>query len=308
MSTGAFLGGRRGLNVELARAAIEEHVAKPLGISVNDAAMGILTIVNNNMVSAIRKVSIERGIDPREYAMVAGGGAGGLHAADCARILGMKELMIPRLSGGLCAFGMAITPVRHDYVRVLNCLVGDEQSSGRIGRAFAEMMADALVDLRRDGFSEDDASFTRYMEARYHGQVHSITIPFPEGAIDSASLAELMEQFHVEHETLFTYAMREQAIESLHWRLVVRAGRPGLMRAAGPRTTTRPQSSGEREALLPAVGKEERVESFEWDSLAPGVTLQGPLIIESSSTTIVVNPGDKALVEEDGSLLLTIDT
>jgi N-methylhydantoinase A len=306
MSTGAFLGGRRGLDVELARRAIEEHVARPLGMSVTDAAMGILTIVNNNMVSAIRKVSIERGIDPREYAMVAGGGAGGLHAADCARILGMKEVMIPRLSGGLCAFGMAITPVRHDYVRVLNCLIGEEQSRARIERAFADMVAEAVDDLRRDGFAEGDASFTRYMEARYHGQVHSITIPLAEGPIDSSSLARLAEDFHREHETLFTYAMHQQAIESLHWRLVVTAGKPGLMKASGPGAAKKPQPSGERDALLPAVGKEERVESFQWDSLAPGVTLHGPLIVESSSTTIVVNPGDTALVEEDGSLLLSI--
>ena len=110
MSPGAFLGGRRSLDEHLAHRAIAEHIATPLGLSVREAAAGILTIVNSNMASAIRAVSIERGIDPRDYVMVAGGGAGGLHAAELARMLEIGEVLIPRSAGGLCAFGMAVTP------------------------------------------------------------------------------------------------------------------------------------------------------------------------------------------------------
>lgn len=307
MSGGAFLGGRRGLDADLARAAIKEHVADPLGMSIEDAAAGILTIVNNNMVSAIRRVSVERGIDPREYVMVGGGGAGGLHAADCARILGMEQVMIPRMSGGLCAFGMAITPVRHDYVRVLNCLTNDRGAVDVIATQFEDMTSQATADLRSDGFKDNDMIFTRYMEARYYGQVHCITIPLPDGPIDQALITKLGDEFHNEHERRFTYAMREQAIEALHWRLVATAGKPALIKTGGDSNDQADaQPSGQRDIYFPAVDRSERATSYQWDDLTPGTELEGPIIVESSSTTIVVNPGDQVVVQDDNSLLLAI--
>ncbi len=137
MAAGAFLGGRRSLDMDLAVKAIATHIATPLGLDVNTAAAGILTIVNSNMATAIRAVSIERGIDPRDYVMVAGGGAGGLHAAELARMLGIGEVLIPRSAGGLCAFGMAVTPVRHDYVRLSHCYSTKPGVAARINSAKA---------------------------------------------------------------------------------------------------------------------------------------------------------------------------
>ena len=147
MAAGAFLGGRRTLDVDLAVNAIDECIAKPLGLDVNTAAAGIITIVNSNMATAIRAVSIERGIDPRDYVMVAGGGAGGLHAAELARMLGIGEVLVPRSAGGLCAFGMAVTPVRHDYVRLSHGLSNDPAIGTRIDAVYRELIDEGRAKL-----------------------------------------------------------------------------------------------------------------------------------------------------------------
>ncbi|MFP6780749.1 MAG: hydantoinase/oxoprolinase family protein, partial [Gammaproteobacteria bacterium] len=156
MAAGAFLGGRRSLNVDLAVKAIDDYVATPLGLDVPTAAAGILTIVNSNMATAIRAVSIERGIDPRDYVMVAGGGAGGLHAAELARMLNIGEVLIPRSAGGLCAFGMAVTPVRHDYVRLAHCYSNGEGVAQRINAVFDDLMAEGRAHLESDGFAASE--------------------------------------------------------------------------------------------------------------------------------------------------------
>lgn len=307
MSSGAFLGGRRGLDLELARRAIEEHVADPLGMTVEEAAAGILTIVNNNMISAIRGVSIERGIDPREYVMVGGGGAGGLHAADCARILGMKQVIMPRLSGGLCAFGMAITPVRHDYSRVHDCVLGSDGVAAGINAVFAEMAAEAVKDLGEDGFAESDITLQAYMEARYLGQIHDITIPVSLDALHAGDMAEITARFHDEYENLFTYSMRGEAVEALHWRLVATAGKPVIIKRSGAPAGAVSEASGEREVYLPAVNARVTAKCYQWDDLIKGSIVAGPAIVESSSTTIIINPEDVAVVEADGSLLIDIE-
>ena len=169
MSAGAFLGGRRSLDEHLAQRAIAEHIATPLGLSVREAAAGILTIVNSNMASAIRAVSIERGIDPRDYVMVAGGGAGGLHAAELARMLEIGEVLIPRSAGGLCAFGMAVTPVRHDYVRLHHCYTNQPDAATGIARVFDDLIAEGGAHLEEEGFKPEEVRFARHLEGRYPG-------------------------------------------------------------------------------------------------------------------------------------------
>lgn len=309
MSSKAFLGGRRSLDLERSREAIKEKIADPLGISIEDAAGGILTIVNSNMVSAIRSISVERGIDPREYVMVAGGGAGGLHAADCARMLGIEETLIPRSSGGLCAFGMSVTPVRHDYVRAFHCVTDENGVANSITSVFDELLLQGRSDLESDGFQENDMSFTRYLEGRYVGQVHNITIPLPEGKIDAEYLRRLESSFHEEHEKRFTYAMRGQPIEAVHWRLVGTAGKPGRLDEYASAENNDPSpTSTVRDAYLPATDEVHEVTIWNWDDLRPGFAFQGPVIIESSTTTIVINPEDRAVIQADGSVLISLPT
>lgn len=145
-----FLGGRRDINTKLSERAVEEHIAKPLGLSVAQAAHGIFRIVNNNMVDAIRVVSIERGIDPRNYALVVGGGAGAIHAGMLGRTLGMKKAIIPRYSGVFCSFGMIVSDVRHDYMQAFAANTARFDLAGA-NAVIAELERKAMDDMIEEG-------------------------------------------------------------------------------------------------------------------------------------------------------------
>ncbi len=305
MAPGAFLGGRRSLDLDLAERAIQEQIAGPLGISPREAAAGIITIVNSNMASAIRAVSIERGIDPRDYVLVAGGGAGGLHAAELARSLEISEVLIPRSAGGLCAFGMAVTPVRHDYVRLMHCTTDREGVAAEITRIFDELIAEGRRALETDGFKPEEIHFSRHLEGRYPGQVHNLTVPLPEGPIDAALLRKLEQEFHDEHERRFTYAMRDQPIECLHWRIAATGSRPAPEGRLAAQTAGA-EASGRRMAYMASINEEVETAVYHGPDLAEGNTIIGPAIVEFPTTTIVVNPEDVLSVQADGSSLLQI--
>ncbi len=306
MSASAFLGGRRSLDPSLAERAMEETIAIPLGLSVREAAAGIITIVNSNMASAIRAVSIERGIDPRDYVMVAGGGAGGLHAAELARMLEIGEVLIPRSAGGLCAFGMAVTPVRHDYVRLHHCHTDQPRIATDIARVVDELIAEGGSHLESDGFTLEEIQFTRHIEGRYPGQVHNLTVPLPEGPIDDDLLRRLEANFHDEHEQRFTYAMRDQPIECLHWRIAATGNRPAPKGRLTDQSNGTSKPTGKRMAYMAGVNTEVQTEIYQGDALLAGGQLTGPAIVEFPTTTVVVNPDDKLTVQADGSSLLKI--
>ena len=306
MSAGAFLGGRRSLDLSLAERAINETIATPLGLSIREAAAGVITIVNSNMASAIRAVSIERGIDPRDYVMVAGGGAGGLHAAELARMLEISEVLIPRSAGGLCAFGMAVTPVRHDYVRLHHCHSNQPDVATEIAQVFDELIAEGRLHLEEEGFKPEEIRFTRHIEGRYPGQVHNLTVPIPEGPINDELLRRLEANFHDEHERRFTYSMRDQPIEGLHWRIAATGNRPAPEGRLAEQTNSSSKSTSTRMAYMASIDAEVETEIYQGDALAAGDQLTGPAIVEFATTTAVVNPGDKLKVQADGSSLLTI--
>ena len=277
-----------------------------MGLSVREAAAGILTIVNSNMASAIRAVSIERGIDPRDYVMVAGGGAGGLHAAELARMLEIGEVLIPRSAGGLCAFGMAVTPVRHDYVRLHHCYTNQSGAATDIAGVFDDLIAEGGAHLEEEGFQPEEIRFARHLEGRYPGQVHNLTVPLPEGPIDTNLLRRLEADFHDEHERRFTYSMRDQPIECLHWRIAATGNRSAPEGRLAKQSAGRPQPTSRRMAYMAGINAEVETEVYQGDALAAGDQLTGPAIVEFATTTVVVNPDDRLTVQADGSSLLTI--
>jgi N-methylhydantoinase A len=305
MAAGAFLGGRRSLEIDLANRAIEETIAKPLELSVREAAAGIITIVNANMASAIRAVSIERGIDPRDYVMVAGGGAGGLHAAELARMLQISQVLIPKSAGGLCAFGMAVTPVKHDYVRLFHTRTDVEAVAGKISALFDELIAEGKSHLESDGFRSEEIRFTRQIEGRYPGQVHNLTVNLPDGPIDDGLLRRLERDFHDEHESRFTYSMRDQPIECLHWRIAASGSRPAPEgRLAAGALGAKP--TGSRVCYMAGVNEEVETAIYQGEDLIENDCIVGPAIVEFATTTIVINPEDELIVQPDGSSLINI--
>jgi N-methylhydantoinase A len=196
----AFLGGRGALHPELARDAIAQHVAGPLSMDVVTAAAGIIRVVNTNMAAAIRAVSIERGYDPRDFSLMCGGGAGGLHASALAADLGISEVLIPRQAGTLCAFGMTVTGVRHDYVAAVPAL-SSQLDPARLQEIFADLQRSGAERLAAEGFAAEEMRFERSVDARYPGQVHELTVaaPDPGRPLAAEDVQALEQTFHAEH-------------------------------------------------------------------------------------------------------------
>ncbi len=303
----AFLGGRRRLDAGRSRAAIDRDVAEPLGLDTTTAAAGIIRVVTENMVSAVRAVSIERGIDPRGYTLVCGGGAGGLHAARLARELGMAQVLIPRAAGTLCSYGMTVTDVRHDHVRPLHT-TSEAVDCARLDALFAELEQEARESLARDGFAPEQIVLERQVDTRYHGQVYELTVPVPtRDAFTPADVAEVAAGFHEEHRRQFTYSRPEMAVEFLHWR-VVAVGRIPLASAPAQETEEVVHvQTGMRDAYVPELGGMAPVAVVEAAALVPGAVVRGPAVIESDTTTVLLNPGDRLSVTHDGTLVIDVE-
>jgi len=304
LSPDAFLGGRRRLRDDLSRKTIERHVAEPLGIDVIAAAEGIVRIVNDNMVSAIRAVSIERGIDIRGFTLVCAGGAGGLHAVELARQMGISRVAIPREAGVFCSFGMTVTEVRHDYLRARR-MITDQVDLGELSSVIGDLEEQARRELSAEGFASEQIETRRYVDARYPGQIHEITVSIAGGEIDRFILAEFEDAFHAEHEKRFGYCRRELPVECLHWRVVGAGGLP----------LARPESvTGEGGSPAPTDSRELHFGSgpvasplYESSSLGPDARVEGPAIIASATTTIVLHPGDELRCPRDISAGFIVD-
>jgi N-methylhydantoinase A len=302
----AFLGGRSRLRRDLAEAAIDQRIAKPLGLGTLEAAEGIQRIVNANMVSAIRAVSVERGIDPRNFTIVAGGGAGSLHAAALARELGIGRVAIPRQAGTFCSFGMTVTDVTHDYARAHHEL-SDSLDADAIAAIFVELEERAAGELTRSGFTEGQIAFERKVDARYPGQVHELTIDVPSRNLDDKGRRRLVDAFHRDHERMFTWSRPELAVEFLHWRVSATGHLPSgtQERNDDPGTATAPSGATGR-AYFRGYG-ELPTRFFDASALAPGATVEGPAVVSSATTTVLVNPDDTLSVQADRSYVIDID-
>ncbi len=306
----AFLGGRRELRRDLAERAVMEHVAEPLGLDLARAAAGIVEVVDAGMVDAIRAVSIERGIDPRGFTLVAGGGAGGLHAARLARKLGMKRVLVPGEAGTYCAFGMTVTDVRHDHSEPLHVLTSTVDPTV-LNTLFERLEARARERLLSDGFNSDQIHVERSVDARYPNQVHELTLPIasaPPYATDD--LRTIEQTFHQEHEQRFTYALTELPIECLHWRITAIGRMPVAERDDPPteideRRQRTPSPADNREVYVADEGLVSFAIHHAGD-LGSGAVIDGPAIVQAPTTTVLLMSGDRLNVKADRSYLIDI--
>jgi N-methylhydantoinase A len=202
LSPSRFLGGEMPLDVEGARAAIRTTIAEPLGLTVEAAALGIIKIAVAEMSLAVRGVSVERGYDPRDFAMVGFGGAGPLHSAEIARELHVPTLIVPRLPGHFSALGMLLSDLRHDYVRTYYKSLADTDFA-EIRRIFDGMIDEARRLLLDEGTAADAMAFARFLDIRYVGQEFPIQTPVDEAAIGSGDMARIRAAFDDIHDRRF---------------------------------------------------------------------------------------------------------
>ncbi|MBS1888648.1 MAG: hydantoinase/oxoprolinase family protein [Actinobacteria bacterium] len=304
----AFLGGRRELRADLAEQAIAAGVGEPLGLDPVAAAAGVIRVVNASMTAAVRAVSVERGLDPRNFALVVGGGAGGLHASALARDLGIERVVIPREAGTLCAFGMTVTDVRHDYLQPLHC-TSDSLDSAALDALYAGLEERGRARLGDDGFAAEEIRVERSVDARYPGQVYELTVAIPAAeSYGPEHLAQIEDAFHAEHERQFGYRREELPVEFLHWRAAA-VGRMDLLHegaVAAVATTVAAAPLGERRVYVPALGEVAAVPLFKVEALATGSRVDGPAVVAGDTTTILLEPGDVLRCDEDDSFLIEV--
>ena len=299
----SFGGGMR-LDVEAARAAIEREVAKPLGLSVIEAAAGIYDLVNVGMAAGVREITVRRGLDPRDFPIVVAGGAGPVHAAAIARELEIPVLVTPRESSIFCAAGMLVCDFKHDYVRSMKARLGDLDLA-ELREAWRAMAAQGLATLRAEGVAEAAVSYQPTLDVRYAGQWFEINLPLGADVLDGPDRERIAAAFHDLHDSLFGYRSAEMPIEVINVRLTaVGAAAPGQSVARAADAAGEPVVTGVREIWSPL--RREMVEARVYDGLTMGSgdAVLGPAIIELGTTTIVVLDEYDVLVDAAGSFVL----
>ena len=281
----ATLGGEVMLQRELSEKSLAS-LGEKLGLDAQEAALGIVRVANAEMVRALRVISVERGLDPRAFALLAFGGAGGMHACSLAEELGMETVLVPRAGGVLSALGLAISDLRHDYVNPY--LVSFENvAEGEFEKKFENMESSAAEDL-------EDPEYDRRADLRYRGQSFELTV-------EADSLEKLEEGFHAAHEQRYGYRMDDESVELVNLRLIatVPVEKPELDE---PTPEGEEAESGTRQANFD--GEWQEVPVLDRERMGKGSEVSGPAIVEFKESTCVVRPGWRGAVDGVGTLVL----
>ncbi|MBI4529151.1 MAG: hydantoinase/oxoprolinase family protein [Deltaproteobacteria bacterium] len=295
-----FLAGRVKLDVELAKKAIEEKVAKPLGLSLMDAASGIFRIVNNNMNNAIRYVSVMRGRDPRDFALMAFGGAGPVHAGAQVRDLKIKTILVPKTAPMFSALGAVLSDFKISRVQSLHMRSTDPRVEP-LNDLFQRMYDDAvaLLGAGRKDVVRIDAH--RFMDLRYIRQVHEVTIELPHGEreLTLEDLRRLFDIFHDRHEALYAFKRTNFPVEIINLRLdVVGVRKPvELERIAANGGAPAAALKGTRPVYFEDLKEYVETAVYDGSSMKPGQRVAGPAIVEEPETTLVVLPGQELTLD-----------
>ncbi len=300
-----LLGGKLPLDLDKAKKAVKK-VADPLGMSVERAAYGMFTIVNNNMVNGIRRVSVERGYDPRDFVLVGAGGATAAHITALAREMGIDTIILPKLASGLCAFGQIISDVKYNYMATAPLRLDNAAAFRKIDGLYKQIEKQGVAHLENDGFSRKSIDVRRSIDMRYVGQVHECTVDIGTFEINGKTIDKVKDAFHKRHEELYTYSERHNAVEvvNIESTLYGRIDKPKAPKLATGGTAAK-ALKGYRKAIFAASGKATKTPIYDGGKLGAGASLTGPAIIEEVTTTIVIEPGWKAKLDASGSYVIT---
>jgi N-methylhydantoinase A len=302
----ALLGGELKLDIERARNAIKARLADPLKMGIEEVAEGIIKVANANMVRAIRKMTVERGIDPRNFVILPFGGAGPLHAVELARALEVERVVIPIAPGNFSALGLLAAPIRYDEV-VTHRVHQNEVDLEKIESLMKGLEEQANNEMMRDGVDPAAVAFERLADVRYFGQAYSLTIPFPNEPVSQEVWDKLIVSFHESHERAYGFRNENDPIEVVSLR----------MAAVGVNDNSNLYAEGEKAInevlpikISPAYFNGEWVDTTFYNraDLKVGHTFQGPAVIIEQGATTVLGPGDRATVDSRMSIVITVAT
>ncbi len=294
-----FLGGRRQLDMAAAERAFAA-LGERLGLTAMQAAAGTHRLANVRMADGIRVATVRRGVDPRDYALLGFGGAAGLHATAVARELGIHRVAVPLFAAGLSAWGMLHTDLRYEVARSEADTAGGVPSDEALRAAFAALEEEGRA--RVAAWFGGQVETRRAADMRYGEQVFEIAVPLDGLDWDSPGLADrVREAFHRRHEALFTYALRGEEVVLVNARVAVVGRLPPMPARAAPATATPAAPVAQRRILL-ADGDTADAPVFDFAALTPDQRVDGPAIVESDTTTVLLLPGDAARMDARGWL------
>ena len=305
-----LLGGEIPLDVDAAWAGVEA-LASELGLTPEACATGVLEISAWNQANALRQVTVKRGLDVRDFTLTTFGGSGSLLHCRLMDVLGVPTVLVPPNPGNVSAFGLLTVDVKNDYVQT-HVALADALEPGTVATAYDELTSRAADALAVEGLAPEQHQFVRTADLRYFGQAFEVRVPVPEGEVDASVLDEVASRFHAEHEALYGYDFSGDPTQQVEWVNLRVSGvgpirRPEIRRhpvvevRGAPATsldTTRPVCFDATEGYLetPVVQR---------TALAPGATLEGPVIIEEFGSTVPVHPGFQVRVDEYLNLIVT---
>ena len=305
-----LLGGDLPIDPSLSKRAIENKIAKRLGMSVEDAALGIIRVINSNMALAIRSNSVARGVDPREFSLVPFGGAGPLHGVALAEAVSARDIIVPVAPGITAAMGLLETDMQYEHARslIMSLTHADEPGARRINALTSELLAECRRDLENDGVPPDRQRYQRFAECRYHGQGFELRADIPEGELSVASVSKIIENFHAQHQLDYGYVF-EGEVELITIRVIgtekVTPLEVALLEGAN--------GAGIEDALLYTRettfddGVSVSTPRYDRLKLKAGHQVPGPAVLIQHNSTILVPPSYLSEVTAHGNLLIRRD-
>ena len=286
-----LIGGKLPLNYKNAFNSIKKNIAKPLDIEVQKAAYGIFTIVNNNMVNGIRRVTVERGYDPRDFVLVAGGGATGAHITALAKEMGIDTVLVSKLSSGLCAYGQIISDVKYNFMATIPTRLNLLKAAEEINNAFKGIESKGIKYLNKDGFEEKNIKIYRSLEMRYVGQIHECTVNIDFFEITNETLENIKEAFHNRHKELYTYSETESPVELVNIESTIygKIDRPTYLELENKGQINDALKTS-RNLIFSETGNLIKTPVYDGNKLSPGHQINGPAVVEEDTTTLVIEP------------------
>ncbi len=298
-----FCGGSMTADMAAVDQAMSK-LAEKLSINAKDVARGIIRIANNNMVNAVKLISVNRGHDPRDFTLIAFGGGGAMHATALAKELGIKKVVIPNYSGVFSAWGMLLSDLRRDYLKTQIVDLSQAASAEVLDREFKTLQAQALEEFAAEDIPASRVHFVRYGRCRYQNQEHSVEILIPDGDINAALLANITEQFHSDYEKEYTYRLSAPA-ELVCYHLVAVAEVDKIKPQKLEKSTKAASDAIKGKRLVDFIEAGEYEASiYDGELLKPGMHFDGPAIIEEAGTTVVIQPGMPCSVDKYGNYII----
>src|SRR5271166_1782912 len=307
LDKGSLLAGDLPVDHAAAFAAVRKRLAEPLGIDVRAAAAAVVDVVNHAMAEVLKIVSVQRGHDPRDFVLAAFGGAGPLHAAALASELGIAEIICPPIPGAFSALGLVGTDLKRDYVRTLHsaAVAPDPAAmSAMLETAFVALECQGRAMLDRAGVSPERRRFERCVDARYARQTHELLIPVARRPVDAAALAEIAQTFQARHLSTYGHDNRSEPVQIVSVRLSAIGAIPALTIRDAPAPAGTDAVKSRRQVWFRETGAVDAT-IYDRERMPAGQRIQGPAVIESLESTIVVPPGWQAKMDDDGFVLLT---